>query len=77
MNTKTILGISLAAVFAVSIIGTAYANPTWLGLSEIGVEEKKIPQNSLVSQQMMFQEEQMTLEALHGSMQVVQTLQLL
>ena len=41
MNTKTILGISLAAVFAVSIIGTAYANPTWLGLSEIGVEEKK------------------------------------
>jgi len=42
MNTKTILGISLAAVFAVSIIGTAYAaNPTWLGLSDVSVEEKK------------------------------------
>ena len=40
LNTKTILGISLAAVFAVSIIGTAYANPTWLGLSDIAVEEK-------------------------------------
>ena len=44
MKTKTILGISLAAVFAISVIGTAQAAghiPEWLkGFDEIGVEEK-------------------------------------
>ena len=44
MNTKTILGISLAAVFAVSVMGTAYATghvPSWLGLVAPGVEVKE------------------------------------
>ena len=44
MNTKTILGISLTAVFVISVMGTAYASghiPSWLGLDFPGVEVKE------------------------------------
>ena len=41
MNSK-ILGISLAAAFAISVMGTAYAGvlPSWVGFSAPGVEVK-------------------------------------